>query len=91
VIGAEGFDGSYQSLTSYVRAVRGPTRGKEAVVTMPIETGPAEEYQFDWSDGNRWARRWGWDHELHCFGTVACGVSCQELVVRRLDRPTPHP
>jgi transposase len=72
VIGAEGFDGSYQSLTNYLRAVRGPTRGKESMVTVPIETGPAEEFQFDWSDCNRWARRWGWDHELHCFGAVLC-------------------
>lgn len=72
VISAEGFEGSYQSLTLYLRAVRGPTRAKESIVTMPIETGPAEEFQFDWSDCNRWARRWGWDHELHCFGAVLC-------------------
>ena len=39
---------------------------------MPIETGPGEEFQFDWSDCNVWARRWGWDDELHCFGTVLC-------------------
>ena len=39
---------------------------------MPIDTGPGEEFQFDWSDCNRWARRWGWGDELHCFGTVLC-------------------
>lgn len=74
VIGAEGFDGSYQSLTRHLRVVRGPTRGApgSALVTVPIETGPAEEFQFDWSDCNRWARRWGWDHELHCFGALLC-------------------
>jgi len=71
VIEAEGYEGSYQSLTRYLLSVRGPTRGQVAV-TMPIETGPAEEFQFDWSDCNTFARRWGWDHELHCFGSVLC-------------------
>lgn len=72
VIAAEGFEGSYQSLTRHLRGVRGPSRGRASVVTMPIETGPGEEFQFDWSDCNRWARRWGWDHELFCFGAVLC-------------------
>ncbi|GAC1591903.1 MAG: DDE-type integrase/transposase/recombinase [Acidimicrobiales bacterium] len=74
VIAAEGFAGSYQSVTRHLREVRGPTRGNSATakLTMPIVTGPGEEFQFDWSDCNRWARRWGWDHELHCFGTVLC-------------------
>jgi transposase len=75
VITAEGFDGSYQTVTRYLRDVRGPTRGNGATtpdVTMRIETGPAEEFQFDWSDCNSWARRWGWDHELHCFGALLC-------------------
>jgi transposase len=72
VIAAEGFDGSYPTLTRYLRTVRGPSRGGPPEVTVRIETGPAEEFQFDWSDCNRWARRWGWDHELHCFGAVLC-------------------
>jgi transposase len=72
VIRAEGFDGSYQSLTRHLREVRGPSRPQASVVTVPIETAPGEEFQFDWSDCNRWARRWGWDHELHCFGAVLC-------------------
>ena len=72
VIQAEGFDGSYQSLTRHLREVRGPSRAAESVLTVPIETAPGEEFQFDWSDCNRWARRWGWDHELHCFGAVLC-------------------
>jgi len=71
VIVAEGYEGSYQTLTRYLHSVRGPTRGQLAV-TMPIETMPAEEFQFDWSDCNYFARRWGWDHELHCFGCVLC-------------------
>jgi len=71
VICAEGYEGSYPTLARYLRSVRGPTRGVVRL-TMPIETGPAEEFQFDWSDCNRFARRWGWDHELHCFGCVLC-------------------
>jgi transposase len=71
VIGAEGFEGSYQTLTRYLHGVRGPTRGAVAL-TMPIETTPGEEFQFDWSDCNRFARRWGWEGELQCFGAVLC-------------------
>lgn len=71
VISAEGYTGSYQTLTRYLHSVRGPTRGQVAV-TMRIETTPAEEFQFDWSDCNYFARRWGWDHELHCLGCVLC-------------------
>ena len=71
MIAAEGYPGSYQTLTRYLHSVRGPTRGA-VMVTMPIETVPGEEFQFDWSDCNPFARRWGWDHELHCFGCVLC-------------------
>lgn len=72
VLAAESFDVSYPTLTRYLRSVRGPSRGTPPPVAVPIETGPAEEFQFDWSDCNCWARRWGWDHELHCFGAVLC-------------------
>jgi len=73
VIKAEGFAGSYPSVTRHLRQVRGPrAAGGVPAVTVPIETAPGEEFQFDWSDCNRWASRWGWDHELHCFGTVLC-------------------
>jgi transposase len=72
IIEAEGYAGSYPSLTRYLRTVRGPSRGQPPAVAMPIETGPGVEFQFDWSDCNSWARRWGWADELHCFGTVLC-------------------
>ncbi|HEU0042401.1 MAG TPA: IS21 family transposase [Jiangellaceae bacterium] len=72
IIKAEGFDGSYPSLTRYLREVRGTLRGRAAAVAMPIDTAPGEEFQFDWSDCNPWGRRWGWDDELHCFGAVLC-------------------
>ena len=72
VLEPEGFDASYPTLTRHLRTVRGPSRGSTPPVAVPIETGPGVEFQFDWSDCNVWARRWGWDHELHCFGTVLC-------------------
>ena len=72
IIEAEGFDGSYPSLTRYLRGVRGPSRGRAPALAMPIETSPGEEFQFAWSDCKVWARRWGWADELHCFGTVLC-------------------
>jgi len=71
VITAEGYEGSYQTLTRYLHSVRGPTRGQVSL-TMRIETMPGEEFQFDWSDCNTFARRWGFEHELHCFGCVLC-------------------
>lgn len=71
VIEPEGYEGSYPALVRYLRSVRGPMRGRVRL-TMPIETGPAEEFQFDWSECNRFARRWGFEHELHCFGCVLC-------------------
>jgi hypothetical protein len=43
VIAAEGYAGSYQTLTRYLHSVRGPTRGA-VMVTMPIETVPGEEF-----------------------------------------------
>jgi AraC-like DNA-binding protein len=42
VIEAEGYEGSYQTLTRYLHSVRGPTRGAVAI-TMRIETMPGEE------------------------------------------------
>ncbi len=72
IITDEGFEGSYPSLTRYLRTVRGTLRGRASGLAMPIDTAPGEEFQFDWSDCNSWARRWGWHHELHCFGTVLC-------------------
>jgi transposase len=71
VISAEGYAGSYQTLSRYLNTLRGPTRGAVAL-TMRIETMPGEEFQFDWSDCNTFARRWGWEHELQCFGCVLC-------------------
>ncbi|MPZ54736.1 MAG: IS21 family transposase [Acidimicrobiia bacterium] len=69
---AEGFEGSYPTVVRYVRHVRGPRFKGAAASSIPIETGPAEETQMDWSDCTEWAIRWGWDHELFCLGCVLC-------------------
>ncbi len=68
---AEGFAGSYPTVVRHVRAVRGP-RFRQLEVSVPIETGPGEEAQFDWSDCTDWAERWGWQGELWCLGVIWC-------------------
>lgn len=69
---AEGFEGSYPTVVRYVRQVRGPRFKGAAASSVPIETGPGEEAQVDWSDCTDWAVRWGWDHDLFCLGCVLC-------------------
>ncbi|CAA9216987.1 MAG: hypothetical protein AVDCRST_MAG10-446 [uncultured Acidimicrobiales bacterium] len=90
VIGAEGFDGSYQSLTRHLREVRGPRQRSASVVTVPIETAPGEEFQFDWSDCNHWARRWGLGTRASLLRRRAVLEPGQVLVVQLLHRALPH-
>ncbi|MGH8936912.1 MAG: IS21 family transposase [Acidimicrobiia bacterium] len=77
VLRVEGFEGGYSTLTRHLRAVRGVRRRLGVGSTVPIETGPGEEFQFDFSDCGIWARRWGWDHNLVCFGAVLCWSRCR--------------
>ena len=63
-IRAEGFAGSYPSVAREVRRQRGPRFRRAAQVSVPIETAPGEESQFDWSDCSEQARDWGLDDEL---------------------------
>lgn len=72
ILAAENFGGSYPTVARYVNVVRGPRFRVAAAVSVPIETGPGEEGQFDWTDCNDWAERWGWTGELVCFGAVLC-------------------
>jgi transposase len=72
IVEAEGFAGSYPTVSRYVHRVRGPRFRAAAVVSVPIETAPGAEGQFDWTDCNDWAARWGWDTELHGFGAILC-------------------
>jgi transposase len=71
IIGAEGFGGSYPSVVRYLRNVRGPRFRGGPPVSMPIETAPAEEAQFDWSDCSNWTERWGLG-EVWCCGCILC-------------------
>ena len=50
IITAEGFTGSYPSVVRKVRALRGPRFRPAPQVSVPIETAPGEESQFDFSD-----------------------------------------
>jgi transposase len=68
---AQGYAGSYPTLARHLREVRGPRKGRQVEISVPIETSPGEEFQFDWSDCCDFARLWGWD-QLHCFGAILC-------------------
>jgi len=57
VLEAEGFNGGYSTLTRHLRQVRGIRRRAGSDATVPIDTAPGEEVQFDFSDCNRSAQR----------------------------------
>jgi hypothetical protein len=71
VLTAEGFDGSYVTVARAVRAIRGP-RFKARAASMPIETAPGAEAQFDFADVSATAAGWGWTAPLWCFGMILC-------------------
>jgi hypothetical protein len=50
LVKAEGFDGSYPTLVRHLRETRGIRHHRDPAVSVPIETNPGEEFQFDWSD-----------------------------------------
>ena len=69
IISAEGFEGSYPTVSRYVRALRGPRFRRADKASVPIETAPGEECQFDWSDCCDFGELFGLG-ELHCFGAI---------------------
>jgi len=69
IIRAEGFEGSYPSVVRHMRGLRGPRFRAARAVSVPIETAPGEECQFDFSDCSAWTERWGLG-EVWCFGAV---------------------
>ena len=71
-LGAEGFAGSYATVTRELRRIRGPRFCAADRVSVPIFTEPGEEAQFDWCDLDAVARRWGWGTRLVCFGMILC-------------------
>lgn len=72
IISAEGYTGSYPSVVRHVRARRGPRFRVAPQVSVPIETGPGEECQFDFSDCSARGRQFGLGDTLWCFGAVLC-------------------
>ncbi|MEA2901505.1 MAG: hypothetical protein QOH36_1392 [Actinomycetota bacterium] len=71
VLVAEGFDGSYPSVVRAVRDLRGPRFRPAAAASVPIETAPGEECQFDWSDCSSFTEGWGLG-QVFCFGAILC-------------------
>lgn len=55
-------------------AARSVTEAERAAdaASVPIETGPGEEAQFDWSDCSGWADEVGLAPTLWCFGMILC-------------------
>lgn len=72
IMRAEGFCGSYPTVVRYVRERRGPRFRVAPQVSVPIETGPGEESQFDFSDCSERGRQFGIGDTLWCFGAVLC-------------------
>jgi transposase len=71
IVAAEGFDGSYPTVSRHLNSLRGPRFRAAATVSVPIETAPGEECQFDFADISAWTEGWGLG-EVFCFGAVLC-------------------
>ena len=71
IIRAEGFNGSYPSVVRHMRELRGPRFRSAPAVSVPIDTAPGQEAQFDWSECTAWTARWGLG-EVHCLGVILC-------------------
>ena len=69
ILAAEGFVGSYPSVVRAVRERRGPRFRAAAAASVPIETAPGAEAQFDWSDCTASGEAWGLG-PLQCFGVI---------------------
>jgi transposase len=69
---AEGFDGSYVTVVREARRIRGPRFRAAKAASVPIETAPGAEAQFDFCDVSGDATAWGWTGKLWCFGMILC-------------------
>lgn len=70
MLAAEGFEGSYATVVREVRRRRGPRFNAAKAVSVPIETPPGAEGQFDFADVTDAAAAWGWTTKLFCFGMI---------------------
>jgi transposase len=71
MIVAEGYTGSYASVSRHLHTIRGPRFNGAPLASTRIETGPGEECQFDWSDVSAWTSEWGLG-EVWCFSAILC-------------------
>ena len=86
-----GSTGRIRRLTRYLRSVRGPSRGAGAARwRCRSRPGPAEEFQFDWSDCNRVGAPLGVGRRVALLRDGAVLVPPQAVVVRPVDRPAAH-
>ena len=66
IVKAEGFEGSYPSVARWVNEQRGPRFRRADSASVPIETAPGEEAQFDFADCS-WV---GGTGRVRCTGAV---------------------
>ena len=71
ILRAEGFAGSYPTVSRHLNAVRGPRFKAASAASVRIETAPGEECQFDFSDVSAWTVEWGLG-EVFCFQAILC-------------------
>jgi hypothetical protein len=90
IVSAEGFTGSYPTVARWVRAQRGPRFRAADGASVPIETPPGEEAQFDWSDCSAWAREVGLGADVVVLRDDLVLVALADLVVLDLGRPGAH-
>ena len=69
LIRAEGYGGSYPSVTRHLHSIRGPRFTSAPAASTRIVTAPGEECQFDWSDVSAWTTEWGLG-QVQCFSAV---------------------
>ena len=70
IIVTEGFTGAYPTTVRAVRELRGPRFIAAKAASVPIETAPGLEAQFDFADLRKVAEGWGWTVPLFCFGMI---------------------
>lgn len=71
ILVAEGFTGSYPTVVRHLHGLRGPRFRAAVAASVPIETAPGEEAQFDFSDVGAWTRRWGFGDAV-LFQAILC-------------------
>jgi hypothetical protein len=71
ILVAEGFEGSYPTVARHLNALRGPRFKAAPAASVPIETAPGEECQFDFADVSAWTTGWGLG-EVVCFQAILC-------------------